>query len=482
MAIRAFAAAASALLLIALLPAAAGSAPYKVKDLRVLSGPSPFATGCPGALFDETRIAGAEIEPAITVNPADPRNIVATWQQDVGRFASRSDLIGTSRNGGRSWKRVTIPGLSKCTGGTADSASDPWVSAGRGGAVYFSGANLFLTPEESFGANVASRSRDGGRSWSPLVTVAEPSPRVERAVVTADPGRPGYAYLVWWDRDPALIPPLDGTLQFARTTDGGRSWSRPKTIDLAPPNGFDQSGEALVLPDGVLLIVFARLEVLPDGTFLNTLFATRSEDRGLTWSTPVKAVAQQVQPVADPETGVALSNQDMTFHSATVAPDGNVYVAWDHDTAATTGTIEIAKSTDGGISWSGPTPIAGVTAFAFEPAIAVDKHGTLGVIWYDHRNDRLGDVPLTTDVWFAQSRDGGGSWRQTHVAGPFDLRAAPSPTGFPRLGEYQGLAGLRRGFAAVFTQAAPQAKDGPADIFFARIAPGDVDDEGEDDR
>ena len=113
MAIRAFAAAASALLLIALLPAAAGSAPYKVKDLRVLSGPSPFATGCPGALFDETRIAGAEIEPAITVNPADPRNIVATWQQDVGRFASRSDLIGTSRNGGRSWKRVTIPGLSK---------------------------------------------------------------------------------------------------------------------------------------------------------------------------------------------------------------------------------------------------------------------------------------------------------------------------------------------------------------------------------
>ena len=33
-------------------------------------------------------------------------------------------------------------------------------------------------------------------------------------------------------------------------------------------------------------------------------------------------------------------------------------------------------------------------------------------------------------------------------------------------------AGLRtRGFAAAFTQAAPQAKDGPTDIFFARIGP-----------
>jgi hypothetical protein len=478
--LRAFLAVTLALLLSALLPSAAGAGPYRVNDLRVLSGPSPFATGCPSALLDETRITGAEIEPAITVNPADPRNIIATWQQDVGRGASRSDLIATSRNGGRSWRRVTIPGLSACTGGSADSATDPWVSAGRGGAVYFSGAHLFLGSEPSLGANVASRSRDGGRSWSPVVTVASASPRVERAVVTADPARPGSAYLVWWDRDPALIPPLDGTLEFARTIDGGRTWSRPQTIDLAPPNGFDQSGEVLVLPNGDLLIVFARIEVLEDGTFLNTLFATRSEDRGLTWSPPVTAAAQQVQPFSDPESGVPLSNQDMTFHSATVAPDGTVYVAWDHPTSATSGTIEIAKSTDGGTSWTGPTPLAGVSAFAFEPAIAVDKHGTVGAIWYDHRNDRPGDGALTTDVWFAQSRDGGGSWRQTHVAGPFDLRAAPSPTGFPRLGEYQGLAGLRRGFAAVFTQAAPQARNGPTDIFFARIAPGDGDDEDDD--
>jgi hypothetical protein len=42
------------------------------------------------------------------------------------------------------------------------------------------------------------------------------------------------------------------------------------------------------------------------------------------------------------------------------------------------------------------------------------------------------------------------------------------------VGEYQGLAGLPcgRGFAAVFTLAAPQAEDGPTDIFFARIGPG----------
>jgi hypothetical protein len=113
-----------------------------------------------------------------------------------------------------------------------------------------------------------------------------------------------------------------------------------------------------------------------------------------------------------------------------------------------------------------------VTAFAFQPAIAVDARGTVGVIWYDNRNDRPGDAARTTDVWFAHSADGGSSWSQTHVAGPFDFRTALRPSGDLRLGEYQGLSGLRgRGFAAVFTQAAPQAKDGPTDIFFARIAP-----------
>ena len=40
------------------------------------------------------------------------------------------------------------------------------------------------------------------------------------------------------------------------------------------------------------------------------------------------------------------------------------------------------------------------------------------------------------------------------------------------MGEYQGLAGLRRGFAAAFTLPAPQAKDGPTDIFFAQDQAG----------
>jgi BNR repeat-like domain len=452
------------------LPAVAVARPYKVENLQVISGPGPFAAGCPGAALDETRIAGAEIEPAITVNPANPRNIVATWQQDLGRGAARSDLIGTSRDGGKTWKRVTIPGLSRCTGGSPDVATDPWLSAGPDGSIYFSGAAIFLSSDPPPAVLVASRSHHGGRRWSSPVTFAGPSVRVEREVVTADPSRPGHAYVVWWERDP-LMPFVGSTHRFARTSDGGATWSAPATLDTAPEGALDQSAEILVLPNGSLLALLARLQLEGDAAF-QKLFAVRSEDQGATWSAPVQVTSQPIAPIPDPETGDALPNQDLTFHSAAIAPDGTVYVAWDRDSSASSGTIDIAKSSNGGRSWSAPTPLPGVTAFTFQPAIAVDARGTVGVIWYDNRNDRLGDAARTTDVWFAHSADGGGSWSQTHVAGPFDFRTAPRPAGDLRLGEYQGLAGLTtRGFAGVFTQAAPQAKNGPTDIFFARIEP-----------
>ena len=451
-------------------PAVTVAGSYKVEHLQAISGPSPFAAGCPGAVLDETRIAGAEIEPAITVNPAHPGNIIATWQQDVGRGAARSDLIGTSRDGGRTWKRVTIPGLSRCTGGSFDSATDPWLSAGPDGTVYFSGAAISLGSEPSPAALFASRSHDRGRSWSPVVTFAGPSPRLEREVITADPTRPGHAYVVWWERDP-MMEFVGSTHQFARTTDGGASWSTPVTLDAAPPGALDQSAEIHVLRNGSLLATFARFQIEGAGA-VQKLFASRSADQGQTWSAPVEVTSQPIQLYLDPETGDQLPNQDLTFHSAAIAPDGTVYVAWDHASSPTTGEIDIVKSSDGGVTWSGPTPLPGVSAFAFQPAIAVDSRGTVGVMWYDTRNDLPGDKPLTTDVWFAHSRDGGTSWKQLHVAGPFDLRTAPRPNDFTRIGEYQGLAGLRtRGFAAAFTQAVPQAKDGPTDIFFARIGP-----------
>jgi hypothetical protein len=238
-------------------------------------------------------------------------------------------------------------------------------------------------------------------------------------------------------------------------------------VDRAGPFAIDQAPRIQALRNGTLLAIFARADF---ATLRASIQVARSLDEGRTWLPPVEAGSKplQVDEFVDPETHETLPQPG--YPSSTVGPDGTVYVAFENSTSPTSGGIGIVKSRDGGRTWS-TIALPGVTAFAFEPAIAVDKHGTVGVIWYDLRNDRTGDTATTADLWFSGSKDGGATWRQIHVAGPTDLRTA-APAAQNRFGEYQGLAGLKTGFGAIFGLASPQAKNGATDIFFAHIAPG----------
>jgi hypothetical protein len=375
---------------------------YVVSGPRAISGPSPFPAGCPGARSDATNITGHELEPAITVDPARPQNIVAAWKQDVGPGSTRADLVAASL--------------------------------------------------------------DGGRTWPPPVTVAPPLQGNETDSITGSPTRAGHAYLTWANF--VFSVPRANSVEFSRTTDGGATWSPPVLVDQPNPFAIDQAPRILTLPNGTLLAVFARAD-FASGEPLGSIQVARSLDEGRTWLPPVQAGSKPVFELHDPDFGDGLPSPG--FPGAAVAPDGTVYVAFEDSRTASSGAIGLLRSRVGSRTWSSST-LPGVTAFAFEPAIAVDSHGTVGVTWYDLRNDRLGDAALTADVWFAHSDDRGTRWRQIHVAGPTDLRTAPPPA-HNYVGEYQGLAPLRHGFAAVFTLAGPQAENGPTDIFFARIQP-----------
>ena len=97
--------------------------------LEQVSGVSPFAAGCgleptgEGAVF-----VGSEVEPFVDINPANPANLIAVWQQDRwSNGGSRGNAAGVSLNGGATWQIVTFPDVTVCTGGEFDRASDPWV-------------------------------------------------------------------------------------------------------------------------------------------------------------------------------------------------------------------------------------------------------------------------------------------------------------------------------------------------------------------
>jgi hypothetical protein len=91
---------------------------------------------------------------------------------------------------------------------------------------------------------------------------------------------------------------------------------------------------------------------------------------------------------------------------------------------------------------------------------------------YDDRRDPGGSAAAWDfDVWLTLSRDAGHSWRRIHLAGPFDMNRSQPLEGVGRrgTGDYQTLAGLPHGFAAIFAQSPPQATTGTSAVFFADV-------------
>ena len=79
--------------------------------------------------------------------------------------------------------------------------------------------------------------------------------------------------------------PRTNPLEFSRTTDNGTTWSPPVLIDQPGPFASDQAPRLLVLPDGTLVTLFARID-LEAGFGVH--YAARSLDEGRTWLPPVE--------------------------------------------------------------------------------------------------------------------------------------------------------------------------------------------------
>jgi hypothetical protein len=446
-----------------------------------ISGPTPFGHGC-GTTGSPTFNSSAE--PSIAVDPRDARHIVVTWQQD--RFNSdggaNSNVVAVSHDGGHSFREVTVGGLSRCTGGSDERASDPWVTIGPDGAVYLASLTFSEMPQNQLIAGptelAVSRSDDGGLTWRAPVYVAPFDETYnDREQLIADPHHPGVVYFAWVKR--YAVEGESGIEMFSRSVDGGRTWS-PASVAYAPPPGMLTDPALLVVtPDGTLvnLIMIANLSPFlpsPSPRIDWTVIAQRSTDMGRTWSHVSTIATVDPFPPIEPSSGKIVRAYPLI--STDVGPDGSVYVAWNDIPTPTGGSrVLISKSSDDALSWSPAGIVASSTGQMFLPSVAVDRTGAVGVTYDDTRNSTAGH--LTTDVWLSRSSDGGSHWAERHVSGPFEtLTASESDSSGVQglfLGDYQGLAGLPSGFAAAFAQARPLATHGPSDMYFAALTGSD---------
>lgn len=485
---------------------------FNVDPLTVISGPSPFAgctvgaTGTPG----ETLYVDSEEEPWVEVNPTDPQNIIAVWQQDRWSNGGAHGLLtGVSHDGGATW-RHTFPHFSLCAGGTSanggdfERSSDPWVSFSPNGDAYQ--ISLSFNANSAENAVLVSKSADGGDTWDEPVTLIRDSGERDvsyafndKESLTADPTDSNYAYAVW---DRFVTPSgtskesLMGLLNsrsfrqpiwFARTTDGGATWEPARKIFDFGEFAGTLGNQIVVLPNGDLINVFDFFSLTKNSHKLRgeSMAVIRSTDKGETWSRDPIIISRSLEIGAfDPDTGRPIRAEGGIPEIAVDPDNGNLYVVWQDSRFSGVDEIAFSMSTDGGFTWTTPikvnqTPRSATAGNqqAFVSNIHVAADGTVGVTYYDFRNnDANPGVP--TDYWIvhchadcSDSTNWGDEARLSSSS--FDIEQAPAargPFGY-FLGEYEGLANIGNRFLSVFIQVNNGNSANRTDVFGTTSGP-----------
>jgi hypothetical protein len=474
----------------------ASAASAQSGPLSRVSGPSPFAADCNGAAQTGVPYRNAEVEPWVTANPDNPRNLVAVWQQDRwSNGGAQGNLTGVSFDRGESWTRPDPPPFTRCAGGNGanggdyERASDPWASFGGDGTAHQ--IALSINDSNATSAILVSRSRDGGRTWGRITTLQRdtvPELFNDKETITADPRNGRFVYAVW-DRLQIAAPedplsPFSGDTLFARSTDGGRTWEPTRTILDFPDNSGDQTlgNQIVVLGDGTLVNAF---NLLDDGLPLVAL--QRSTDRGVTWSDPIVVdvlfgSAAQGQGVIDPFDQHPVRTGDLLPEVAADPRPGSddLHIVW-QDVRFTLAAplpyfndqIVISSSTDGGLSWSDAKRVSeNKLTQAFTASVEINERGRVGVTYYDFSADDPSGGPLATDYWFTASRDGGSTFsaRERLTRRSFDMRIAPDANGY-FVGDYEGLATAGRRFLPVFVTTPNGNLANRTDVFSTQVLP-----------
>jgi hypothetical protein len=363
---------------------------WAIVILVMTAGSLPAQTIEAGRNVQVSRLHPADTHYELLV-AADPANasrlIVGSFRYPAGTTRSGTVVYAT-RDGGKSW----IPTLE---GRVLENTSDPATAYGPDGSAYYAAAWLgpANTPREQR-EMLMFRSPDGGLTWDSPVRFTYS----DREYITVDRTNGKYNGRIYVNGNNRVPYGVSDFIVF-RSSDKGKTWEGPGKRRDFGKHTVGMMGNAVVASDGTIIGVFEEN---------NDIRAIRSLDGGETLTDASDVDTAYVVP--GNRKG---SNNNVTAMPAIAIDESsgpgrnNVYAVW-ADRRTGNSRIRFSASKDKGLTWSSSTVIdampAGDTVDNFMPTIAVNRDGTIAVMWYDRRDhpDNLG-----WDVRMTASTDGG---------------------------------------------------------------------------
>lgn len=388
-------------------------------------------------------------EPSIAVDPHNPDHVVAAYQDNAH--------IAYSTDAGKTWTAENVESREYRVSGDVSVTYDH-----QGHAILcyiaFDKLGTFSYWGHHAGRNgiYIRRSMDGGKSWEgdDIPVSAQPEqagvPFEDKPYIVSDTSQGPYAgnlYIGWtrWTR-------TNSELLFVRSTDDGKTWSKPIEIDNAPglprdDNGALEGFAGAVGPDGTLYAVWA------DG---RNIVLTESHDGGQTFS-PTRNILETA-PIMFTIDDVERSNgfPQIAIDPRSGGRGGRMYVTWSD---YRNGDVDVFCSTsqDHAETWG---PAVRVNddpqhdgADQFFQWMTLDRSdGAVYVVFYDRRGDPENRKQTVT---LARSTDGGNTFlNYAWNAEPFDAQGV-------FIGDYTGIAALDGRVYGVWTEK-PAVAQGPS--------------------
>lgn len=341
----------------------------------------------------------AHYEVCAAVDPKNPSRLIAASFLYPRNGDEAQTAVYTSRDHGKSWK----PTLQ---GSAMQNTGDPACSFGADGTAYYLSSLIPATGQRSM---LLFRSKNGGDEWDPPDTLTY----TDREYVTVDNTEGRYRGRVYVNGNNRIPPGISDIVVFY-STDQGRSFHGPGKRAGFGQFEATQMGNAVVDADGTLIAVFVQKNKNGNsGSSHQSLYSTSSVDGGKSFTDAVQIADYTPGGNRKGDHNNVNSLPSLAIDSGHGKYKGRLYVVWPD---RRTGHSEIysSYSADQGRTWSKPRIIndnpASDDTDQSMPEVAVNKNGTVGVIWSDRRehNDNLG-----WDIRFAASSNGGETFQSS---------------------------------------------------------------------